>query len=74
MIESSIIRILSESGRLLGQIKRKEWDCIGRRFDWFVKSREGTIKEESISNLKKFFIWVCLVSIFYHFVIAKILT
>ncbi|CAG8443439.1 10934_t:CDS:2 [Funneliformis caledonium] len=34
--ESSIIRLISQCGRLEGMIERKEWKCIGRRFDWFL--------------------------------------
>ncbi|RIA89158.1 glycosyltransferase family 2 protein [Glomus cerebriforme] len=60
MAESSIIRMMSEFGRLMGIIKRKEFNCIGKRFDWFVNRRKGTIKEEKLNNLKKFFIWVGL--------------
>src|ERR1043166_4542015 len=60
MAESSIIRMMSELGRLTGIIERREWKCIGKRFDWFVNRSEGKIKEEKYNNLKKFLLWVSL--------------
>ncbi|GET01671.1 glycosyltransferase family 2 protein [Rhizophagus clarus] len=65
MAESSIIRMISEFGRLMGLIERNEWKYIGKRFDWFVRRARGTITEECINNLKKFLIWVSLVILCY---------
>ncbi|CAI2163984.1 20329_t:CDS:2 [Funneliformis geosporum] len=59
--ESSIIRLMSQCGRLEGIIERKEWKCIGKRFEWFVK-RCGNkpIHDEINRNLMKFSIWIGL--------------
>ncbi|PKC64858.1 NAD(P)-binding protein [Rhizophagus irregularis] len=57
MVESSLIRIMSEFGRLMGMIERNEWGYIGKRFDWFVKRKEGSVWTERYNNLRKFLIW-----------------
>jgi hypothetical protein len=51
--EYTIIRMMSELGRLMGIIERGEWNCIGKRFDGFVNRSKGKIKEERLNNLKK---------------------
>ncbi|KAF7979147.1 hypothetical protein HWV62_43391 [Athelia sp. TMB] len=41
MVEGAIIRMVSESGRVVGTLERKKFDHLGRRFDWWV-GRIGT--------------------------------
>lgn len=41
MAEGTIIRMVSELGRVVGVIERKEFGHLGRRFDWFA-GRVGT--------------------------------
>jgi hypothetical protein len=48
MAESTIIRMMSELGRLMGIIERGEWHCIGKRFDWFVNRSEGKSKKKDL--------------------------
>ncbi|KAF7980106.1 hypothetical protein HWV62_39513 [Athelia sp. TMB] len=36
MMEGTMIRMASESGRVMGMIERREFGHLGRRFDWFV--------------------------------------
>ncbi|RGB32403.1 hypothetical protein C1646_222864 [Rhizophagus diaphanus] len=49
-----MIRITNEFGRLMGHIERKEWNYIGKRFDWFAKKNGGTINDEISTNSRKF--------------------
>ncbi|KIJ43344.1 hypothetical protein M422DRAFT_170212, partial [Sphaerobolus stellatus SS14] len=35
IVESSLIHIFSELGRLRGMLSRWEFDSIGKHFDWF---------------------------------------
>ncbi|GBC35971.2 glycosyltransferase family 2 protein [Rhizophagus irregularis DAOM 181602=DAOM 197198] len=60
IFESSMIRMTNEFGRLMGHIERKEWNYIGKRFDWFAKKNGGTMNDEISTNSRKFFIWVSL--------------
>lgn len=47
VIESSIIRMVSEMGRARGVLGRKEFGFLGRRFDWFTgRWGDGPLKDE----------------------------
>ncbi|CAG8560386.1 11032_t:CDS:2 [Acaulospora colombiana] len=61
-IESSLIRMVSEGGRLMGLIERGELRSIGRRFDWFVRrSGDGPMLNERRNTRKRFLTWMTLV-------------
>ncbi|RUS14295.1 nucleotide-diphospho-sugar transferase, partial [Endogone sp. FLAS-F59071] len=61
--ESSVIRIANDWGRLEGHIRRKEWSCIGQRFDWFAGRRGGVpIAHERSNSVFRFLILVGLVT------------
>ena len=47
----TIIQMMSELGRLMGIIERGEWNCIGKKFDWFVNRSEGKIKKRLNNSL-----------------------
>jgi glycosyltransferase involved in cell wall biosynthesis len=50
--ESTLIRIWSEVGRLVGIYERREWSSIGRRFDWFTdKAGKDPRNNERKTNL-----------------------
>ncbi|KAL5634842.1 hypothetical protein ACGC1H_002762 [Rhizoctonia solani] len=45
--EGAFIRMISEMGRLVGVIERREWGSIGKRFDWFNGGPWGVTEERS---------------------------
>ena len=45
VVESSIVRMISEAGRTLGMVRRFELDQLGHRFDWFA-GRFGEVPME----------------------------
>ncbi|KAF8622022.1 hypothetical protein AX15_007312 [Amanita polypyramis BW_CC] len=54
VIESTVIRIASEMGRLHGMLVRHEFSMIGKRFDWFAgRWGEGPRNEERMNNLQR---------------------
>lgn len=55
IIESSLIRMFSELGRLRGIVERREWGSIGKRFDWFVGRVPGDRprKEERRNSVER---------------------
>ncbi|EFI26813.1 NAD-dependent epimerase/dehydratase [Coprinopsis cinerea okayama7 len=62
LVESSFIRMSSELGRLKGAVDRKQWYCIGKRFDWFAgREGDGPKREERWNNVQRL---VCIVLIF----------
>jgi hypothetical protein len=66
LLESSMIRIFSELGRLRGILERHEWKSVGRRFDWFVGRIPGggPQEEERRNSLQRFGLALALVAIF----------
>jgi nucleoside-diphosphate-sugar epimerase/glycosyltransferase involved in cell wall biosynthesis len=64
IMEGGIIRIVSESGRLVGQIERGEFIFLQprRRFDWFVgRVGTGPIDNEKMNGRQRFLIWLVLI-------------
>lgn len=63
VLEGGLIRIISEGGRLVGQIERGEFKFLqpSQRFDWFV-GRVGTapIDNERKHSRERFIIWLAL--------------
>jgi nucleoside-diphosphate-sugar epimerase len=54
VLESSLIRMFSEVGRLVGVFKRREFSSLGRRFDWFVgKAGSGPRDNERRHNAQR---------------------
>jgi len=61
VLESSLIRMWSEVGRLVGQLERGEvgaW-TYGRRFDWFVsRIGHGPANHERRVSAERFWLWL----------------
>lgn len=54
VIESSLIRMFSETGRLRGIISRKEYLLLSKRFDWFAgRLHNSPIMEERLHNVQR---------------------
>lgn len=53
VIESSFIRIFSETGRLRGVLGRREFASVMRRFDWFAGGEPNAISEERMNGLAR---------------------
>ncbi|KAG9046304.1 hypothetical protein FS837_004662 [Tulasnella sp. UAMH 9824] len=60
--ESALIRMTSEMGRTVGVLHRREWNQLGRRFDWWA-GRAGTEQRIAEGRLEKrtFQIWLLFV-------------
>ncbi|KAL4065262.1 glycosyltransferase family 2 protein [Scleroderma yunnanense] len=57
VIESAIIRMMSEVGRLSGQLERKEFLSLGRRFEWFTyRAGNEPMNEERMNSRQRFFV------------------
>ncbi|KIJ60372.1 glycosyltransferase family 2 protein [Hydnomerulius pinastri MD-312] len=55
VIESSLIRMASECGRVVGLLERNEILLLGRRFDWFTgRAGEGPMREERMNARQRF--------------------
>ncbi|KAJ1304213.1 hypothetical protein OPQ81_008613 [Rhizoctonia solani] len=52
VFEGALIRMFSEMGRLIGILERKEWGCVGMRFDWFAGGPWG-ITEERCNGIER---------------------
>jgi nucleoside-diphosphate-sugar epimerase/glycosyltransferase involved in cell wall biosynthesis len=68
IIEGSFIRVISEGGRLVGQIERGEFKFLPvkprKRFDWFVgRAGTGPIENERSRSRQKFVIWLSILII-----------
>ncbi|KAG8696020.1 hypothetical protein FRC08_007412 [Ceratobasidium sp. 394] len=50
--EGALIRMVNETGRLIGILRRGEWSCVGKRFDWFAGG-PGSIVPERNGNLQR---------------------
>jgi glycosyltransferase involved in cell wall biosynthesis len=60
--ESTLVRMASEMGRVVGMLKRGEGH-FGRRFDWFAgRIGNGPRNEERRNNLERIFIFVAIVA------------
>jgi len=55
VVESTVIRMTSEVGRLIGQLERKEFSLLGKRFEWFAhKAGKGPMNEEKMNSIQRF--------------------
>lgn len=66
IMESSLIRMFSELGRLRGIVERREWGSIGKRFDWFVGRApgDGPRKEERRNSVERVGVVIVLFMLF----------
>ncbi|KAK7685778.1 hypothetical protein QCA50_011124 [Cerrena zonata] len=63
VIESTFVRLFSELGRVVGIIKRGEYYCLGKRFDWFTgRWGEGPKNEEKKNNIQRLTLSVCILA------------
>ncbi|OCH85038.1 NAD-dependent epimerase/dehydratase [Obba rivulosa] len=64
VLESTLIRVFSECGRLVGILERGEWRCIGLRFEWFVsRAGNGPRDEERRNSSQRMALWVTALAI-----------
>ncbi|KAF7292882.1 hypothetical protein MIND_01187200 [Mycena indigotica] len=64
ILESTLIRIISEWGRLVGQLERREWDLAfgSQRFDWFAnRAGDGPRNNERKNNLERLVMCIIVV-------------
>ncbi|KAG6331710.1 hypothetical protein ID866_7378 [Astraeus odoratus] len=63
VIESTVIRLASELGRLVGQLERKEFSLLGRRFEWFAH-RAGNIpmNEERMNSRQRLMVVISILA------------
>lgn len=55
VVESTLVRIASEMGRVIGMLERREFTYLGMRFDWFTgRAGNGPRNEEKKNNLQRF--------------------
>ncbi|KAF9261235.1 glycosyltransferase family 2 protein [Marasmius fiardii PR-910] len=72
--ESSLIRMVSEAGRLVGQMERGEWGRIfsNQRFDWFTgRAGDGPRNNERKNNRERGILWSLFTVLFVAFVWRK---
>jgi nucleoside-diphosphate-sugar epimerase/GT2 family glycosyltransferase len=67
--ESALIRIFSELGRTVGQLERGEFECIGRRFEWFAgRVGDGPMEEEKRNSRERMAVFVtALASLMWYY-------
>ncbi|KAG1747458.1 glycosyltransferase family 2 protein [Suillus lakei] len=66
--ESALIRMASESGRLIGLLEWGEIMFIGHRFDWFTRrAGDGPMNEEIINGRQR----IALVALIFGLLCAK---
>ncbi|PCH41547.1 glycosyltransferase family 2 protein [Wolfiporia cocos MD-104 SS10] len=64
VMESTLIRLFSEYGRLVGMVERREFRLIGTSFDWFTgRAGDGPKKDENRNRLQRIEIWLVLVAV-----------
>lgn len=63
VVESSIIRLYSEIGRVVGIIQRREVWLLGHRFDWFAGVwGDGPKNEERSNNCQRAFLTILVLA------------
>ena len=61
VIESAVIRVASEVGRLIGQLERQEFSSLGKRFEWFTyRAGKGPMNEERMNSRQRFFMVITM--------------
>ncbi|KAF9232963.1 glycosyltransferase family 2 protein [Melanogaster broomeanus] len=64
VIESSLIRVASECGRVVGLLERGEIGCLGHRFDWFThRAGEGPMNEERKNSVQRMAIITAMLTV-----------
>ncbi|KAG6374426.1 hypothetical protein JVT61DRAFT_4463 [Boletus reticuloceps] len=62
--ESSLIRMASESGRVVGMLERGEIRYLRRRFDWFTKRvGDGPRNEERMNSRQRIAVIIVLLAV-----------
>jgi nucleoside-diphosphate-sugar epimerase/glycosyltransferase involved in cell wall biosynthesis len=68
VLESSLIRMFSEWGRLVGLVERGEWSLMCHRFDWFAGVYgDSPRREERKNNVQRITLAVALLALFVTF-------
>ena len=69
VLESSLIRMFSEWGRVVGLLERGEWYLFLHRFDWFAGVYgDGPKQEERKNNLQRVTLSVLLFAMIFNVV------
>ena len=64
ILESTLIRVFSEYGRIVGLVERGELAYMMVRFDWFTgRAGAGPRNEERLNNAQRLFLSVLILSI-----------
>ncbi|KAI0050306.1 glycosyltransferase family 2 protein [Auriscalpium vulgare] len=68
VVESALIRMFSEWGRVVGLLQRGEWRLLGHRFDWFAgRVGSGPMDEERMNSKQRLMLVVVVFSIMLYF-------
>ncbi|KAI0067649.1 glycosyltransferase family 2 protein [Artomyces pyxidatus] len=71
VVESSLIRMFSEWGRVIGFLERREYWSLGYRFNWFAgRAGSGPVDEERMNSVQRFL----LVVVFFRVLILFFVT
>ncbi|KDQ65097.1 glycosyltransferase family 2 protein [Jaapia argillacea MUCL 33604] len=64
VLESSLIRMASEGGRLVGMLERGEVGQLGRRFDWFTgRLGQGPMEEERMNSRQRMMVAIGILAV-----------
>ncbi|TFK56259.1 glycosyltransferase family 2 protein [Heliocybe sulcata] len=68
VLESSLIRMGSEGGRVMGLLERGEVLLLGKRFDWFTgRAGSGPQREERKNSAQRFGLVILVMALFLAF-------
>ena len=68
IVDSSMLRMVSEAGRAIGMIRRGQIVLLGQRFDWFTgRAGNKPIEEERKNSLQRMALVVALVALLYYY-------
>ena len=66
-MESALIRMATEWGRVVGILGRGEIECLGHRFDWFTnRAGDGPRNEERMNSVQRAAVIVVLLAVSIH--------
>ena len=67
IMESALIRMATEWGRVVGILGRGEIGCLGHRFDWFTnRAGDGPRNEERMNSVQRAAVIVVLLAVSIH--------
>ncbi|KAF8554459.1 glycosyltransferase family 2 protein [Imleria badia] len=67
VMESALIRMATEWGRVVGMLERGEIGILGRRFDWFTnRAGDGPRNEERMNSRQRVAVIIVLLAVMLH--------